>query len=526
MLTPYERALGSLSRRAFLNLAGRLGAAAVLSAPLGRTALAQPAFRAYPFSLGVASGDPLPDGVVLWTRLAPEPLEGGGMPMAAVEVEWQVASEENMRRVVRRGVALARPELGHSVHVEVDGLEPGREYWYRFRVGRERSGIGRTMTAAAPGASLDRLRFGTCGCSNYESGHFTAYRHLAEERFDFVFHSGDYIYEYRADGGRHGKVREHLGDEIYTLVDYRNRYAQYKKDPDLVAAHASAPFIVTWDDHEVSNNWAAEADERNTPPEIFLLRRAAAFQAYYEHMPLRRRAFPDGTALRLHRGFRFGDLVAFDALDTRQYRSPQVCHRGRRKRCGELADASRTMLGGSQERWLTERLGQSGSRWNVIAQQVPIFGGGSTGGPAMNRHLFDQWPGYPAARERLLGAIAERGLDNVVFLSGDVHLHWGAGVPRRLAEPDGPSVAVEFTNTSITSGGDGAEAAPWWESIRADCPHVGYHGARRGYVACEVTPERWQTDFMSVDRVETPGGVLSRGGRVVVERGRAVTHAA
>ena len=526
MITPYERALGSLSRRAFLNVLWKLGAGAVLSAPASRAVLAQPLFRAYPFSLGVASGDPLPDGVVLWTRLAPEPLAGGGMPMAPVEVEWQVGSDEGLRHVVREGTAIARPELAHSVHVEVDGLAPGRDYWYRFRVGRELSGIGRTRTAPAPGAALDRLRFATCGCSNYESGHFTALRHLADEHLDFVFHSGDYIYEYRADGGRYGKVREHLGDEIYSLIDYRNRYAQYKKDPDLIAAHAAAPFIVSLDDHEVSNNWAAATDERNTPPEVFLLRRAAAFQAYYEHMPLRRRAFPSGSGLRLHRGFRFGDLVDLTALDTRQYRSPQACHHRTRRGCAELADATRTMLGTDQERWLGARLDANASRWKVIAQQVPVFGGGSRGAASTNPHLLDQWPGYPAARERLLGGIVERGLENVVFLSGDVHMHWGAGVPRDLAEPDGLSVAVEFTNTSISSGGDGHDVAPWWEAIRADCPHVGYHGARRGYVVCEVTRDVWQTDFMTVDRVETPGGALSCGGRVVVERGRAVTHAA
>ena len=426
---------------------------------------------------------------------------------------------------MRRGTELARPELGHAVHAEVDGLEPGREYWYRFVVGRERSPVGRTKTAPAPGTPLERLRFGTCGCSNYESGYFTAFRHLAEERFDFVFHSGDYIYEYRADGGERDKVRQHVGDELYTLVDYRNRYAQYKSDPDLKAAHASAPFVVTWDDHEIDNNWASAADERGTPPEVFLLRRAAAFQAYYEAMPLRHGSFPGATQLTLHRGFRFGDLMSFDALDTRQYRSTQACRAGRRGGCGEFADASRTMLGAGQERWLDARLARSDAHWNVLAQQVPIFGGGADGLPTNNPHVLDQWPGYPAARRRLLDSIADKGLDNVVFLSGDVHLHWGASVPLDLREPDGRQVAVEFTNSSITSGGDGSAAAHWWPGIAADNPHVGYHGARRGYVACEVTPESWQTDFMNVDRVEVPDGTLTRGARLVVERGSPVAHA-
>ena len=526
MTTLYEHALSSLSRRRFLDAARMLGGAAALTALPCARALGRPLFRAYPFSLGVASGDPSPDGVVLWTRLAPEPLAGGGMPMAAVEVGWEVASDEGMRTVVRRGTELARPELGHSVHAEVGGLGPGREYWYRFTVGGERSQVGRTRTAPAPGAPTTRLRFATCGCSNYESGHFTAYRHLANERFDFVFHSGDYLYEGRADGGRHAKVRQHVGDELYTLEDYRDRYALYKSDPDLMAAHASAPFIVTWDDHEVRDNWAADSDNRDTPPALFLLRRAAAFQAYYEAMPLRRTSVPGAAGLRLHRDFAFGDLVALNALDTRQYRSRQACGRTGAARCEvEFADAARTMLGAEQEAWLDARLGASRARWNVVAQQVPIFGIGATGAPSRNPHLMDQWPGYPGARQRLLDSIAGRRLDNVVFLSGDVHLHWGADVPRRLEEPDRDPVAVEFTNTSITSGGDGRGTAPWWQAARADNPQVSFHADRRGYVACDVGPDRWRTDFMVVDTVERPGGSLSRAGTVVVERGEPVGHA-
>ena len=526
MTTPYERTVASLSRRRFLDAASKLGAAGALSCVPVSRALAQPLFRAYPFSLGVASGDPLPGGVVLWTRLAPEPLAGGGMPMAAVEVNWEVAADEAMRRTVRRGTELARPELGHAVHAEVDGLEPGREYWYRFAVGGERSQVGRTRTAPAPGAAVERLRFGTCGCSNYESGHFTAYRHLAAERFDFVFHSGDYLYEGRADGGRRGKVRQHLGDELYTLEHYRNRYAQYKSDPDLMAAHASAPFVATWDDHEVRDNWAADSDNRDTPPALFLLRRAAAFQAYYEAMPLRRASVPGAAGLRLHRDLAFGDLVAFNALDTRQYRSRQACGRGSAARCeAEFADRTRTMLGAEQERWLDARLGASRARWNVVAQQVPIFGVGASGRASRNPHLMDQWPGYPGARQRLLDSIVDRGLRNVVFLSGDVHLHWGANVPRRLEEPGAEPVAVEFTNTSISSGGDGRGVVPWWEHARADNPQVAFHADRRGYVACEVTPDAWRTDFMTVDTVEREHGTLSRGGTVVVERGSPVGHA-
>ena len=229
-----------------------LGAAAIAPPVFTRRVLAKPVFDAYPFPLGVASGDPLPDGIVLWTRLAPKPLEGGGMPMANVEVGWEVASDRTFRTIAQKGTAVARPELGHSVHVEVPGLSPGREYWYRFRCGSEVSQVGRTKTAPPAGAAVDRLRFGVVGCGHYETGYFTAYGRLAEEAFDFVFHTGDYIYEGRGDAGRNpNNVRVHRGQEIYTVVDYRNRYAQYKSDPNLITAHMSAPFVMSWDDHEV-----------------------------------------------------------------------------------------------------------------------------------------------------------------------------------------------------------------------------------------------------------------------------------
>src|SRR6185295_13602311 len=291
-MTIYDRTVARFSRRELMKIGWTLGAAAVAQPLLGRRLFAKPIFESYPFSLGVASGDPLPDGIVLWTRLAPKPLEGGGMPMNIVDVDWEIARDARFQNIVQRGTAPARPELGHSVHVEVSGLEPAREYWYRFRAGDEVSQAGRTRTAPPAGAPVDRLRFAVCGCQHYEDGYFTAFRRIAEEQFDFVFHTGDYIYEGRADGGRTDRrLRQHTGDELYTIVDYRNRYAQYKIDRDLMAAHASAPWVVSWDDHEVDNNYAGDVDQDNTPPEIFALRRAAAYQAYYEAMPLRASAF-------------------------------------------------------------------------------------------------------------------------------------------------------------------------------------------------------------------------------------------
>jgi alkaline phosphatase D len=236
-----------LNRRELLIGSASAWALATLPLPAAGGRLLRPRFAAYPFSLGVASGDPRPDGVVLWTRLAPDPLRGGGMPGEPAEVEWVIAADEAMGRVVQRGREVAAPQLAHSVHVEVEGLEPERWYWYRFRAGGELSPVGRTRTTAAAGAANRRLRFGFCSCNHYEQGYYTAYRHMAEEELELVFHLGDYIYEYE---GREDRVRMHTYREIDTIDDYRNRYALYKADPDFQAVHAVAPFVVTWDDHE------------------------------------------------------------------------------------------------------------------------------------------------------------------------------------------------------------------------------------------------------------------------------------
>jgi alkaline phosphatase D len=514
----YSRALAGLSRRELLNIAWKLGAAAVALPHVSTRVVAQMAFEAYPFSLGVASGDPVPDGAVLWTRLAPRPLDGGGMPAVNVEVGWEVARDRAFAQVVQKGAAVARPELGHSVHVELQGLEAGREYFYRFRAGREISQIGRTVTAPVPGAAVDRLRFAVCGCSHYETGYFTAYRRIAESNFDFVFHTGDYIYEERDNGGRTETVRRHQGQEIYTLVDYRNRYALYKADPDLRAAHASSPFIVTWDDHEVDNDYATSRDEQNTPPEVFLLRRAAAYQAYYESMPLRPGAFPTGPDLRLHRRLAFGNLLDFSVLDTRQYRSNQACEDAT-PGCPEVIEAGRTMLGTEQERWLFDNLASARARWTILGQQVPTFA--RDFGPAvLSRFSMDKWDGYPAARDRLFARLVETRAPNPIVLSGDVHVHYGADLRRHFDRPDSPVIGVEFTNTSVTSNGDGADVAANWTDVQRYNPHIRYHSARRGYIACTATDKTMRADFMVLDRVTVQGEPARVGGSLIVEAGR------
>ena len=456
----YDRALQKLTRRELLNIAWKIGLAAVAQPIWSTRVFAQPLFRTYPFPLGVASGEPLPDGVVLWTRLAPEPLAGGGMPMANVEVAWEVAKDRAFASIATKGTAVARPELGHSVRVEAGGLEPGREYFYRFRVGREVSQTGRTKTAPPAGAAVDRLRFAVCGCSHYETGYFTAYRRLAAEQFDFVFHTGDYIYEGREDGGKTpAVVRQHHGDEIYTLVDYRNRYAQYKMDPDLRAAHASAPFVVTWDDHEVDNDYAGDRDENDTPPEVFLLRRAAAYQAYFETMPLRAATHAE----RSEHAAVSPDAVRQPCIDLERARHASVPLEAgvRRDDARPVARPrsipSRTILGSAQEQWLFEQLGAVKATWTVLGQQVPTFARDNLRAAPNERYSMDKWDGYVASRQRLYARLKETKAPNPIVLSGDVHLHYGADLKMDFANPKSETVGVEFTNTSVTSGGDGAD---------------------------------------------------------------------
>jgi len=518
-MTPYDRTVAGFTRREMLRLTSILGAGAILAPAYTRRVLARPIFDAYPFTLGIASGDPAPDGVVLWTRLAPKPLEGGGMPMENVEVDWEVARDNRFTSIVQRGTEIARPEIGHSLHVEVAGLEPAHEYFYRFRAGAEVSRTGRTRTAPPAGAAVDRLRFAVCGCQNYEQGYYTAFRRMAEEQFDFVFHTGDYIYEGRASNGRADVVREHNGHEPYTLVDYRNRYALYKMDRDLMAAHASAPWIVTWDDHEVDNNYAGDIDERATPPELFLLRRAAAYQAYYEMMPLRRSAIPTGSQMKIYRRMQFGSLVDFNVLDTRQWRSDQACGDGLRTNCAEALEESRTMMGREQEKWLYDHLADTRGRWTIIGQQVPTFARDFKSWYPDGQFAMDKWDGYVAARRRLYARIVESKTPNPIVLSGDVHVHYAADLKLDFTDVRSPAFGVELTNTSITSVGDGSDVSSDWNAIKGDNPHIKYHSARRGYIACTLTPATLRADFKILDRVTVPNLPARTGGTIVVEAG-------
>lgn len=508
----------STSRREFI---GRLSTFGLALAGIPRLpVLIRPRFAANPFSLGVGSGDPGPDGVVLWTRLAPDPLNGGGMTPEGVTVRWEIATDDAMRNVVRRGSVVARPDLGHSVHAEIDGLRPSSWYWYRFDAGGESSGIGRTRTAPPPNAIPDRYRFGFVSCQAYEGGYYTAYEHLAREELELVAHLGDYIYESATnpDAAPGSIVRAHQAWEPTTLEQYRNRYALYKTDAALQAAHAAFPFVVTWDDHEVENNYAGAVAQANDPRDEFLVRRAAAYQAYYEHQPLRKASIPKGPDMLLFRTLNAGRLARFHVLDTRQYRSDQSCSDGIKPACPEWSDPSRVMLGDTQERWLTRGVEQSEARWNVLAQQIAFSRIPDPRRPEF--HPMDPWSGYPVARDRLLAWMAERQQKNFVVLTGDIHSSFVMDVTRDALQPESGTIATEFIGTSISSGGDGLDRWPQLREYETTVPNMKYHNARRGYVRCELTANRWTTDYRTVPYIRQRGAPIETAATYVLESGK------
>lgn len=475
----------SLRRRTFL-----LGSLAGTGAGLLTFRSASGAAASYPFTLGVASGEPTADGFVLWTRLATTPLalDGlGGMPDTPVDVEWQVASDEYFGTVVASGRVSAVRASAHSVHVEVAGLPAGRPYWYRFRANGQLSPVGRTRTAPAVGTS-PALTMLFASCAHYASGYYTAYRRMAEENPDLILHLGDYIYESSATG-----VRDHLPTkEITSLADYRVRHAQYRNDLDLQAAHQVAPWVVIWDDHEVENNYANLVRENDTPTGDFRARREAAYKAYYEHMPLRSPQAPTAENLQLYRRLRWGSLATFHMLDTRQYRMDQACGDGS-KDCPEADDPARTLTGANQESWLRAGLGQRLATWDLIGQQV-FFAQRLT---AAGNRSMDAWDGYTANRKRIQDSWQASGNTSTVVLTGDVHKHWAANIMNNYTSQD-KVIGTELVTTSITSGGDGNAADDGTSSVN---PHVKFNKNLRGYVRTVTRPTQMTVDFRVVDKV-------------------------
>jgi len=521
MVGRYDERLAH-TRRQLIKRFGAAAGAAITVPLLGGEALAQVTFSDDPFQLGVAAGDPAADGFVIWTRLAPKPFDiGFGMTTRPVEVEWEVSSDEHFRTIARTGKAIATPHLAHTVHVEVTGVAPSRPYWYRFRAGGVQSGVGRAKTTPAFGAMPTRVKFAIAGCQSYEAGLFTAYQHLVQENPDFVFCYGDYIYE---NGGSPAGPnvppalvsRRHLPGEIFSVDDYRRRYAQYKTDPNLKAAHAAAAWFPVWDDHETDNNWASEWDEGGNVSELFRFRRQAAVQAYYEHMPFRRISLPYGSSMQLYRRALFGGLMEFNLLDTRQYRSNQPCN-DQSQGCADLASAPH-FLGDSQEAWLRQGLSTSKARWNVLAQQVVMMDLDRDPGPDYRANI-DSWAGYRGPRGRVLKHIADARIPNVVVLTGDEHVNYAGELHADGRNPGARPLGVEFTATSIASGGDGADQTDNDKALLSANAQLKFVNRQRGYVVCDVTKDRWETKVRILDKVSAPDGKISTRAKLAVASG-------
>ena len=520
-------------RRRWLQLV--LAAGAGLCLP--RTGAGRTGFKDYPFALGVASGSPQVASVVLWTRL----LQGRTFALAPgtgpLTVAWEVADDEGFRSIVRQGQAQALPELAHSVHAEVDGLRPDRWYFYRFMVADAVSPVGRTRTLPAPDAIVQRLRIAYASCQKWEDGYFSAWRHMRDERLDAVLFLGDYIYEYP---GNRGGLRSPGGGWVLDLDGYRRRYAVYKGDPDLQAMHQACPWCMTWDDHEVQNDYAGDFPGYGGPgdpslPQAFAARRQAAYQAYYEHMPLRAAAvvaaFGGAGAgqLRIHDRLQFGRLASVHLLDARQFKDAQVCTQGGRPgagtvdpaTCPSLGDPARSMLGWDQERWLQASLADAGTRqtrWNLLAQQT-VFGQRDFR-PGPGRILVnDGWDGYPAARQRLIGDLRRYQVSNPVFLGGDIHANWVGHVLEDHERADSPAVAVELCGTSITSRGGGNQRKA---ALLAENPHcVFFDGQEHGYGVAELSAAGLRTELRVVSDVRKPDATISTLATFAVEAGRS-----
>ena len=511
--------LHSLSRRAAVLALGSL-----FASPMIRNralAAAEPPSGNYPFTLGIASGMPRTDSVVLWTRLAPLPHEiDGGLPGVQVQVRWELAEDERFSRGLRTGQVTTRPEHAHSVHVEVAGLPSGAQFFYRFMTRDATSPIGRTRTAPAQDADVARLRLALASCQHYEQGAFVAHRDIAARDLDFVLFVGDYIYE--STNPRY-RLRAHEGPVPMGLDAYRARHATYKLDPDLRAAHAAHPWVLTWDDHEVENDYADDHSPKGLGQLAFLQRRAAAYKAYFEHMPVSPAMAPVGPAMRIHDRYVWGRLAELWTLDDRQFRSVQACAGGAGPGgrvvapCDELGDGTRTMFGMEQERWLAQGLAASTRRWKLLGQGTQMSASG-VDSPLGQRIHTDGWDGYPKARDRLLRAIAEPGVNNVLSLGGDVHRHVAAQLRLRPNDLASPIVASEFVCSSITSHGLSEALMGLMRSSNPDMVHA--RSDERGYALVEITPQGAHCEFRGTPFPARDDARLNTQARFTVESGR------
>ncbi|MFI6780199.1 alkaline phosphatase D family protein [Micromonospora sp. NPDC050276] len=488
-----------LSRRFFV--LGGLVTAGVAVTPRQGARAAVP----YPFKLGVASGDPAPDSVVLWTRLAPSPLNAdgqGGMANADVTVEWQVSTTDRFTSLVASGSVVARYADAHSVHAIAGGLAADSDYYYRFRAQGQISPVGRTRTAPAPSSFGRDLVMAFASCAHYEAGYYTAYRRMAEDNPGLILHLGDYIYE---GGVGTSTVRQHVGAEIVSLADYRRRYALYKSDPDLQAAHAAAPWLVVPDDHEVENNYANMVRNDSSPTLTaaqWTARRTAAYRAYYENMPLRPASAANGNSIPLYRRVRWGQLATFHMLDTRQFRDDQACGDGW-KVCADADLASRSLTGATQEAWLLDGLAQRYGTWDILGQQVFFAQQLDANGAAS----MDAWDGYRASRSRIQTGWQQRGVRNPLVLTGDVHRSWANDLKADYANPSSATIGTELVCTSISSTGNGSGSTTVPNA--AANPHLKFYSDRRGYVRTTISRSQVRADFRAVNSVTEHGAAAS-----------------
>ena len=473
-----------------------------------------------PFTLGVASGDPAPTSVVLWTRLAPKPLEpDGGLDGSRVTMSWELADDEGFTSIVKKGAVTAVPELSYSAHVDVQGLQPDRWYFYRFLVGGGASPVGRVRTTPAPGATTP-LRFAFASCQHFETGYYTAYEHMArEDKLDLVAFLGDYIYE--SNSPRADKPRKHVGTEPETLDQYRRRYAQVKSDKLLQGAHQAAPWVVTWDDHEVDNNYANLISENEWESEEQMhTRRAAAYPAWWEHTAARVPRAKSWADLNIVRRLEWGRLATLHVVDTRQYRTDQPCgDNSKDVPCGDWGDPSHTMLGPAQEKWLDDGLGASKAAWQVMVNQTRISRLEEKVGEGHRFHM-DQWGGYPAALKRLMTSIANRAPNRTVAITGDVHSNWVNEMRTDYEAPDAKQIGVELIGTSISSDGDGWDEYPNWPSQKPRNPHTHWHNARRGYVMNDVGADAWKASYRVLPFVTKPGAPITTPAEFITRNGR------
>jgi alkaline phosphatase D len=494
---------------------------------------AQASLKHNPFTLGVASGSPNHNSVVLWTRLMPDANSGQShFASSDISVQWEVADDEHFKVNRRSGQVVALATLAHSVHLELEGLQSDRWYFYRFQLGDTQSTVGRTRTLPHPEAMVQKLRVAYASCQRWEHGYFSAYDHMAQENLDMVLFLGDYIYEY---AGAANAVRLPTGGWVTSLSDYRDRYALHKSEKGLQAMHAQCPWLVTWDDHEVSNDYAGLVRGQSGNISFdFAAQRARAYQAFYEHMPLRASALTRsieglarGAEMRIYGQVAYGKLANLYLLDDRQYRDRQVCNKGGGygsswgdpDQCEEWLDPKRTLLGAPQEQWLNQAFAKARNDarvWNMVAQQT-IFGRRDYKLGAGLSLWNDGWDGYSAARQRMTQSMQSNALKNPVLIGGDVHENWVGHVMADAYKDDSAKIGVEFCGAGITARSAGNSKLA---GRLAENPHFIFADSeRKGYGVVEFTAKQIQTELRVVDDVRQVQTKVETLAKFAVEAG-------